>query len=133
VPLQVKIVPVWLPGPLGNVSVLSDDAKGAYINGVAGVTTKIDFCGFSGATYNATVFLGNTKRSIGFTLPEPIPGSIIYDGSAPTWAGGATVWAQPYFKVGDILWGRRNGNPPSFTTRMAIARIKDPSERTPTF
>lgn len=113
---QVTIVPI-------TGSAVSDDGKASYVDGVDGVyNTAIHLCGV-GASYDATVGLITSRRSMGFTFPPSIDGSP----NAPAWANGTKFMTKPFLNVRNILWGRRNSQP-TFTTRMSIGYIKGPGD-----
>lgn len=105
-------------------SVLSGDGKGAYQDALDGVyNTVVHFCS---GTYDATMGLVRSKRSMGLTFPTAIPGSNI-SGPSPVWANNVPFQVQPFFNVRDILWGRRIGRS-IFTTRMSFSGISGPGD-----
>ena len=79
-----------------------DDGKGPYQEGVSGAyNTVIHICSGS---YDATMGLITSRRTIGFTFPPPIDGSV-YPGPAPARANSSFL-AKPFMNVRNILWGR---------------------------
>lgn len=105
VSLEVTIVPI-------EGSALSGDSKGSvYADGVDGVyNAVIHVCG-SNPSYDATLGMVTSKRSMGVTFPPAIDGSTIF-GSSPVWANGVQFMAKPFLNVRNILWGRKNLHDP---------------------
>ena len=121
VPITVAVVPI-------DGGALIDDGKGPYQEGVGGVyNTVIHICGTS-ASYDATMGLITSRRSLGFTFPPPIDGSV-YPGPAPVWAGSSFV-AKPFMNVRRILWGRmQDPQQLTFTTRMVFSYFSGPGDK----
>jgi hypothetical protein len=121
--LAVTIVPI-------DSSTITGDGKGAtYTNGQYGVVnTVINLCQSGGTSpnYDATLGLGGSQRSMGFTCPSAIAGSII-DGPSPVWANGAMFQTQPWIQIHNILHGRMHGLS-TFTTRMIVGYVKGPGD-----
>lgn len=128
IPVSVQILSFDADGDGVNDSALAGDAKGAvYTDGADGVyNTVIHVCG-SAPSYDATMGLVTSRRSLGFRFPPPTDGSLS-PGPAPVWADGATFLARPFLNVRRILWGRLNGVP-TFTTRMNISSITGPGDK----
>lgn len=125
--LEVTIVPI-------DGSALSGDSKGSvYTNGVDGVSnTVIHLCASNNGvlpTYDATMSLSSTsQRSMGFTFPPDIEGSII-SGPSPVWANGVRFMAKPFLlNVRNILWGRK-AQIYTFTTRMIFEGFAGPGDK----
>lgn len=103
---------------------IADDGKGTYKHRVDGVyNTVIHLCG-SNPTYDATMGLINSKRSMKFTFPAPIDGSAL--NIPPSWVPG-TITAKPFMNIRKILWGRMN-NQLEFTTGMGFSYFKGPGD-----
>jgi hypothetical protein len=121
VPIEVAVVPM-------TGGALVDDGKGPYQEGVGGVyNTVIHTCGTS-ASYDATMGLITSRRSLGFTFPLPIDGSV-YPGPAPVWAG-SSFFAKPFMNVRRILWGRmQDPQQLTFTTRMVFSYFSGPGDK----
>jgi hypothetical protein len=116
VPLEVSIV--------DTNGALYGDGKGPYVEGVSGVyNTVIHLCSGS---YDATMGLVTSRRSLGFRFPEPIDGSAS-PGPAPVWAG-TYFYAKPFLNVRNILWGRMH-NMLTFTTRLGFSLFKGPGDK----
>jgi hypothetical protein len=126
-PSSCSDIPVWVTILPTDDGILSGDAKGTvYKADVDGVSAKINVCGTS-PTYDATLWLSNSVRTLGLTFPRPIDGSII-SGQPPVWANGSTFAAKPLLYVRNILWGRMNGQY-TFTTRLILKSISGPGDR----
>lgn len=121
-------VPIWITIVPIDGGVLGGDSKGSvYKGGVDGVNfTAINICGTS-PTYDATLGLAASQRTMGFTFPSTIAGSII-NGPSPVWANGVQFPAKPILYVRNILWGRMNGQY-TFTTRMIVKSITGPGDK----
>ncbi len=124
VPIRVTIVPI-------EGGVLSGDSKGSvYNDGVDGVyNTVIHVCG-TNPSYDATMGLITSRRSLGFTFPAPLDGSVLSGpgfGPEPLWAGSSFL-AKPFMNVRSILWGRKNGAS-TFTTRMGFSFFSGPGDK----
>lgn len=85
--------------------------------------TVIHICSGS---YDATMGLITSRRSLRFTFPAPITGSDVY-GTPPAWVPGSFL-AKPFMNVRKILWGRKNGYS-RFTTRMGFSYINGPGDK----
>ncbi len=126
-PSSCSDIPVWVTILPVDDGILSGDAKGTvYKAGVDSVSAKINICG-SSPTYDATLWLSSSKRTMGFTFPPPIAGSII-SGQPPVWANGSAFAAKPLLYVRNILWGRMNVQY-TFTTRLIMKSIAPPGDK----
>jgi hypothetical protein len=125
IPIWVTIVPI-------DGGVLGGDTIGSvYKSGVDGVIyTQINICGSTTATptYDASMSLSNSTRTMSLTFPLAITGSIINGGTMPAWAG-STIAAKPQLTIRNILWGRMNGKY-TFTTRLILKSIAAPDKST---
>ena len=122
VPIQVSIVPT-------SAGVLADDGSGPYEAGSAGVyNTVIHVCG-SNPSYDATMGLITSRRSLRFRFPAPNSDSV-EPGPAPGWVA-SDFLAKPFMNVRKILWGRLHGvtTPNTFTTRMGFISINGPGDK----
>lgn len=124
--LKVTILPIDVNGDTINDSVLGGDGKGAiYQDRVDGVyNTVLHLCPASSATFDATMGLINSKRSMTFRFPAPIAGSA--ENPPPAWVPG-TITVKPFMNVRNILWGRQNHSL-SFTTGMGFSYFKGPGD-----
>jgi hypothetical protein len=120
-------IPIWITIVPIDGGVLAGDSKGSvYKAGVDGVNfAMINICGTS-PTYDATMGLSISQRTMAFTFPPAIAGSII-NGPSPVWANGVQFPAKPILYVRNILWGRMNGLY-TFTTRMIVKSITGPGD-----
>lgn len=124
--LRVTIQPIDVDGDTANDSVLSGDSKGAiYQDRVDGVyNTVIHLCGGTPPTYDATMGLINSKRSIKFAFPAAVDGSA--ENPPPAWVPG-TITAKPFMNIRNILWGRQHTQL-TFTTGMGFSYFKGPGD-----
>lgn len=133
VPISVEVVDI-----IG--SALAGDARGpVYRNGEYGVSnTVIHLCGGFGVvpTYDATMGVVTSRRSLVFYFPPPEAGSLGEGEQPPAWADDSFS-AKPFMNIKNILWGRMNpeeagtGDPErpfEFTTRMVFTYLKGPNE-----
>jgi len=119
--LEITIVPIA-------GSALAGDSKGSvYTNGVDGVFNAVIHLCPSNPTYDATLGVNGSQRSIGFTFPQAIAGSIIA-GPSPAWANGVQFMAKPFMNIRNILWGRMHGQA-TFTTRMGFGFLRGPGDK----
>lgn len=129
-PTKCTDVPIWMTVLSIGGGVLAGDSKGTtYKSGMDGVNfAAIHICSnaSSSPTYDATLGLEKSTRTMGFTFPAAIGGSIIA-GPPPVWADGVSFQTKPVVYVRNILWGRMNGQY-IFTTRAIVKSIIGPGD-----
>ena len=123
---DIPISYTFLSTSVATAAIWNDNPSKPYQNGVDGVAnTVIHRCS---GTYDATMELGRSKRSVWTQLPAPLAGSVIVAGP-PSFAGGAAFQTQPFFNVRNVLnSGSITSTSPAtdFYTRMVVNSFSAP-------
>lgn len=125
VPISVTFV-----GTTAAPAAISNDVSNiAYQNGVDGVAAVIHYNMDCGGTRDATLNLGNSKRSLMMQFPNPIPGSIVVAGP-PSFAGGSGFATQNFINIRNIVGYNTQGLTPgvaaTYYTKITSSNIVGP-------